>query len=106
MIFEGKNVRVSQHALDQIVTKRFDGQDVRHAIERPERVTDVTAYPGQVRAVGYGLAVVLEPSNSGREWLVRTVYKDREITAPRADQLATAEGRRYAERFAAGLGRG
>lgn len=104
MKFEGKNVRVTQHVRDTIIKKGFDAEKVRRAVESPEQVTDVLKYPGQVRAIGEGLAVVLRPE--GRGWLAVTVYLDRVLTPPRPDQMKTKEGRRYAARYAAGLGRG
>ena len=35
-----------------------------------------------------------------------TIYQDNILTPPRTDQLNTPEGRRYAERYLKGLGRG
>jgi len=104
MKFEGKNVRVTQHVRDTIIKKGFDPEKVRRAIENPERTTDVLKYPGQIRSIGEGLAVVMRPD--GRGWLAITVYLDGVLTPPREDQLKTPEGRRYAARYAAGKGRG
>lgn len=106
MKFEGKNVRVTQHVRDTIVKKGFDAEKVRRAIEHPEKVTDVLKHPGQVRAIGEGLAVVLAPYARGKEWMAVTVYLDGVLTPPRPDQMNTPEGRRYAARYAAGMGRG
>lgn len=106
MLFEDKNVRVSQHCRETIVRKGFDAEKVRRAVENPERVTEVRKHPGQVRAIGEGLAVVLAPYAGGREWTAVTVYADGVLTAPRPDQMNTEEGRRYAARYAAGKGRG
>lgn len=86
MLFEDKNVRVSNHCVSQIVKKGFDPEMVRRAIEHPEKVTEVTAKPGQLRACGHGVAVVLAPHNKGREWMAVTVYLDGVRTPLREDQ--------------------
>lgn len=86
MLFEEKNVRVSNHCVKQILAKGFDAEMIRRAIEHPEKVTEVTAKPGQLRACGSGVAVVLAPHNQGREWMAVTVYKDGVPTPLREDQ--------------------
>lgn len=86
MLFEEKNVRVSNHCVKQILAKGFDPEMVRRAIEHPEKVTEVTAKAGQVRACGYGVAVVLAPFNNGKEWMAMTAYKDGVPTPVREDQ--------------------
>lgn len=49
----------------------------------------------------------LEPERERvRYFTVTTLYQDRVLTPPRQDQLDTPEGRRYAERYLKGLGRG
>lgn len=106
MLFEGKNVRLTQHVRDQIIAKGFDPEHVRQAIVSPGQTTDVLKHPGQIRNIAHGVAVVLAPNMRGTEWTAVTVYKDGVLTPPRADQMLTAEGRRYAERYAKGLGRG
>lgn len=104
MKFENKNVRVTNHCRKTIIAKGFDPEKVRRAVEHPEQVTDVLKYPGQLRAIGEGLAVVLAPAGSG--WVMVTVYLDGVLTPPRPDQMNTPEGKRYAERYARGEGRG
>ncbi len=39
-------------------------------------------------------------------FIVITVYYDKILTPPRPDQLNTPQGKRFAERYYAGLGRG
>lgn len=97
-------LHVTDHACRTILSKGFDPYDVRGAFENPERTTEVTAHPGQVRLIGRGLALVGK-IEGGRFTLI-TVYEDGVLTAPRADQLSTPEGRRFAQRYARGLGRG
>lgn len=106
MLFEGKNVRVTQHVRNQIIAKGFDPEHVRQAIVTPDQTTDVLKHPGQIRNIAHGVAVVLAPSARGTEWTAVTVYADGVLTPPRPDQMKTPEGRRYAERYAKGLGRG
>lgn len=86
MLFEDKNVRLSEHIRRQILNKGFDPQKVYNAINDPERVTEVTAHEGQVRAIGYGMAVVLAPYRNGTEWMAMTVYLDEVVTPLREDQ--------------------
>ena len=86
MEFQGKNVRVANHCLKQILAKGFTAEQIRSAIEDPEKVTDVLAKPGQRRACGAGVAVVLAPNNNGREWMAVTVYLDGIKTPLRDDQ--------------------
>lgn len=86
MLFEGKNVRVSNHCREQIIKKGFDPEMIRKAIVDPEKVTDVRRHPGQLRACGWGVAVILAPYNHGREWLAVTVYLDGVKTPLREDQ--------------------
>lgn len=97
-------LKVTQHALSQIAAKGFDPLKVRATFDAPDRVTDVRAHPGQVRLIGNGLALVGRVERS--TFVLVTVYVDGVLTPPRADQMTTTEGRRYAARYAAGLGRG
>lgn len=86
MLFEGKNVRIANHCFKQIAAKGFDPEKVRKAIVDPEKVTEVRKHPGQLRACGWGYAVVLAPHNHGREWMAVTVYLDGVVTPLRPDQ--------------------
>lgn len=47
-----------------------------------------------------------EPETQTRYFTVITIYQDQVLTPPRPDQLDTPEGKRYAERYLKGLGRG
>lgn len=77
-------VEFTRHATDQINAKGFDARNIAQAIRNPREVTRVLAYRGQVRACGYGVAVVMQPNKRG--WLVRTVYADGVVTPIRDDQ--------------------
>jgi hypothetical protein len=94
----------STHALRTIRDKGFDPAKVRATFKAPTKVTKVTAHPGQVRLIGNGLALVGKVV--GKRFVLITVYLDGVLTPPREDQMNTPEGRRYAERYARGLGRG
>ena len=96
---------ISDHAVKQAIAKGFTADEIFLTMTNPERVTDVRKYPGQKRFIAGRIAVVCEP-NGEDHWLIRTLYLDGVLTAPREDQLTTAEGRRYAKRFEAGKGRG
>lgn len=87
MLFEGKNVRISNHCREQIIKKGFDAEKVRKAITDPEKVTDVRKHPGQLRACGWDYAVILAPYSNGHEWLAVTVYLDQVVTPLRPDQM-------------------
>lgn len=101
---KGTRLIVSQHARRTIIAKGFDPRDVVAVHAAPSRVTEVRAHPGQIRLIGRGLALVGK-IEAGRFTLI-TVYADGVLTPPRADQMNTVEGRRYAERYARGMGRG
>jgi len=101
---KGTTLRVTTHALRQIQAKGFDPAAVKAVHAAPTRVTEVRAHPGQIRLIGRGMALVGRVE--GRIFHLITIYADGVLTPPRADQLDTAEGRRYAERYARGLGRG
>ena len=94
----------TSHFMRQALAKGFTAEEIHAALYSPEKVTEVRAHPGQRRFIAGRVAVVCAPCNGG--WTAVTLYLNGTLTAPRADQLTTPEGRRYAERFAAGLGRG
>ena len=100
----GLNLAMTQHARNQIVEKGLDQSTVLAAFNNPERVYPSGSHPGQIRVTGSGVCLVGVIENG--EFRVITVYQDGVLTAPRADQLNTPEGRRYAQRYAANLGRG
>ena len=97
-------LKVTDHALRTILNKSIDPFAVRNVFCNPTKVTEVTAHAGQVRLIGHGIALVGRVE--GGFFTLITVYEDQKLTPPRADQLNTPEGRRYAERYARGLGRG
>lgn len=101
---KGTRLIVSGHASRTIIAKGFDPRTVQAVHAAPTRVTEVRAHPGQIRLIGQGLALVGRV-DAGRFILI-TVYADGVLTPPRADQMNTPEGRRYAERYARGMGRG
>jgi len=101
---QGYTLRPTDHALRQILAKGFDADTVRETFSNPTEVYPSRSHPGQYRVTGNGLCLVGEPR--GRDFVLITVYLDKVLTAPRADQLNTPEGRRYAQRYAKGQGRG
>lgn len=109
----GYRLTATLHAEKQIRNKRFRFADVQRAFDNPEQINQVRkpdengkrVHNGQFRICGNGLALIVEPDGNDKLKLV-TVYRDKVITPPRIDQLATEEGRKYAQRYARGLGRG
>lgn len=77
-------VMVSPHCRQQMLAKGFTGDQVRSAIRKPEKVTDVRAYPGQKRYCGAGVAVVMDGNTA------ITVYADGVVTDLRPDQMSDA----------------
>ena len=100
----GLNLEMTQHARKQIVEKGLSQATITAAFNNPERVYPSGSHPGQIRVTGSGVCLV-GVIECGKFNLI-TVYEDGVLTPPRADQLNTPEGRRYAERYAANLGRG
>lgn len=101
----GLKLSPTQHALKQILSKGIDGADILSAFANPDRAYPSGAkHPGQTRVTGNGLCLV--GKIEGAVFTLITVYVDGVLTPPRADQLNTPEGRRYAERYNKGLGRG
>lgn len=82
-------VEFSRHMLTQAATKGFTKEQIISALTKPEKVTDVTRYPGQKRWCGAGIAIVMEPLGNGR-WSAVTAYLDGVITERRADQVDSA----------------
>lgn len=103
---EGYTLAPTDHALRTILAKGFTGDQVLTAFASPEKITEVRKYPGQFRVCGNGVALVGSPDERTMMFTLVTVYADGVLTPPRPDQLDTPEGRRYAERYQAGLGRG
>lgn len=102
--FEGFIICPTAHFLKTMRDKEFDPKAAIATIKSPTEVYPSGSHPGQWRMTGNGLCIVVKPE--GNTLNLITVYLDRVLTAPRADQLATAEGRRYADRYSKGMGRG
>ena len=94
----------TRHFKDTMTSKGFDPRTVIATLKSPAEVYPSRSHPGQWRVTGNGLCIVGKPE--GARFILITVYLDRVLTECRADQMNTPEGRRYAERRAAGLGRG
>ncbi len=97
-------LHVTKHAARVIHEKGFDPYDVWDTFREPWYDTPVSRYPDQTRLIGNGLALVGRVEDD--QFILITVYLDGVITPPREDQLRTTEGKRFAERYAQGLGRG
>lgn len=94
-------LHLTRHAERQIESKGFEMDDIRGVYEKPVSVYRSGSHPGQHRIVGKGLCLVGE-FREDAEFRLVTVYKDRVVTPPRTDQLETAEGRQYAEKYLSG----
>lgn len=101
---EGLALSVTEHAKRMVAEKGFVPIKIVDVFQHPERITEVTKNPGQIRLIGNGLALVGRIEHG--KFVLITVYQDQVLTPPRKDQLETPEGIRYASRYAAGLGRG
>lgn len=74
------DIKFTAHFKQQFVQKGFTQEQLREAIERPEKITDVRRFPGQKRYCGGGIAVVLRGNTA------ITVYLDGVVTPLREDQ--------------------
>lgn len=101
---KGLTLDPTAHALRQIIEKEFNPLMVKETFENPTEVYPSRSHPGQYRVTGNGICLVGKPE--GTRFILITVYADKVLTPPRPDQLDTPEGRRYAERYAQGKGRG
>lgn len=101
---KGLSLSTTRHSLKVVLSKGFDPETIKRTFNNPREVYPSRNHPGQYRVTGNGLCLVGEPI--GTSFRLITVYEDKVLTPPRADQLLTEEGRRYAERYAQGLGRG
>lgn len=106
MFIKGLRLEPTNHALVTILAKGFTPEQVLEAFDRPKKICAVSKHPDQWRIVGNGVALVGKPDYEEGCFVLITVYADAVLTPPRADQLDTPEGQRYAERYAQGLGRG
>lgn len=100
----GKQMAPSAHFLQTCTDKGFNPATVEATFANPTEVYPSRSHPGQIRITGNGLCLV--GAVDGNRVRLITAYEDRVVTAPRPDQMNTAEGRRYADRFQHGLGRG
>lgn len=101
---EGMTLIPTRHAITTMNDKGFDPALVAETFKAPDEVYPSRSHPGQFRVTGNGLCLVGRPD--GNKFILLTLYLDRVLTPPRPDQLDTPEGKRYAERYAKGLGRG
>lgn len=105
MKFSHLTPTLTRHFLGQVKAKGLDPKDIIAAWKNPERVYPSGSHPGQWRITGNGVCIVGRPEEDAGTFAFITVYLDGVLTAPRADQTDAA-GRRYAERYRQGLGRG
>lgn len=100
----GVTLSLTKHAKRQAKVKGFPVSNILSMWENPDRIIPSRSYRGQYRVCGDGICLVGVPK--GKSFIVITVYLDQDLTPPRPDQLQTKAGRRYAERFSNGEGRG
>ncbi len=74
------DVTYARHFVTQAIEKGFTAEQIQEAIEKPYKVTDVTAHPGQKRYCGGGVAVVMDGTHA------ITIYLDGVVTPMREDQ--------------------
>lgn len=91
------------HVLRQILAKGFTSEQIKKAFSEPRKVVASRTHPGQTRVMGSGVCLVGEIA--GQTFRLITVFADGVLTPPRPDQMDTPEGREYAARYAAGMGR-
>lgn len=101
---EGLTLSLTKHAKKQAKAKEFHINDILKMWSGKPQVNPSRSYPGQYRVCGDGICLV--GVQKGNSFVVITLYVDQEITPPRKDQLKTKAGRRFAERYAKGKGRG
>jgi hypothetical protein len=68
------------HFRAQVLAKGFTMSQIVSALTHPDKVTDVTDYPGQKRYCGAGVAVVMDGNTTV------TAYVDGVVTDLREDQ--------------------
>lgn len=100
----GLTLVITKHARSQMVAKGFDEAIVKGVFATPERVYPSGSHPGQFRITGNGVCLVGKPKEG--KFILITLYADGVLTPPRPDQMWTEEGRRYADRYFSGKGRG
>ena len=78
-----RSLTLSRHAKTQARAKGFTVDQLVSALRNPDKVTDVTRYPGQRRWCGAGVAVIVNV----RDRVIVTVYADGIRTPLRPDQM-------------------
>lgn len=102
---EGMRLTLTRHACKQAALKGFTPELIQSVFDSPVEIYPSGSHPGQFRITGGGICLVGLPVD-GSEFRAITLYADRVITPPREDQLNTPEGKRFAERYEKGQGRG
>jgi hypothetical protein len=102
---EGMTLTLTRHACKQAVEKGFTPEAIQECFANPKKVYPSGSHPGQFRVVNKDICIVGVPV-SNTEFRGITMYVNGTLTPPRKDQMDTEEGRRYAKRYADGLGRG
>lgn len=100
----GMRLTLTRHAVKQAVQKGFSAEAIQDCFDHPKKVYPSKSHPGQYRIVNEDICIVGVPVDD--EFKGITLYVNGSLTPPRPDQMNTAEGRRYAERYEKGLGRG
>lgn len=96
----------TQHFVEKMKTLDIDPEDVIKTLMEPKKCYQSgpnSKYPNQWRLTGNGICITAD--HRGGQLVLRTVFMDGAMTPPREDQLDTPEGREYARRYYAGLGR-
>lgn len=75
----------TEHFKKQCWQKGFDPKKIVATIRNPDRITDVTRYPGQKRFIGNGLAIIMRGNTA------ITAYLDNVVTPLRPDQIGDPE---------------
>lgn len=101
---DGIELKLTKHAKRQARDKGFTVSNILEMWEDPEEIYPVRAYPGQWRVCGNGICLIVIPKK--KSCIGITCYINKDLTPPRDDQLSTRAGRRYAQRYAEGKGRG
>lgn len=101
----GMKLTMTRHACKQAALKGFTAEQIQACFNAPSRVYPSGSHPGQFRIANNDICLVGVPV-SDNEFRAITLYVNGTLTPPRADQMNTVEGKRYAERYAKGQGRG
>ena len=100
----GVTLSLTKHAKHQARVKGFEVPTILEMWQDPDRIIPSRTYPGQYRVCGGGICVV--GVKKGSVFIGITLYTDGDLTPPRPDQMKSKAGRRYAERYHNGEGRG